>query len=116
MKHHNQFTALIILATVGLLSCGAPPDKTTTPQPLTFEPWNLMPALKSNSVPYTVILGDHDLVDFGCVIWPKLIDKLPDGELTILEHAGHLPWIDRPDAFLLAMEKALQRSQPFVGH
>ena len=69
--------------------------------------WNLMEELQKLDIPITVILGDHDLVDFGAKIWRDLIEDLPNGKLVVLEQAGHLPWIDQPDRFRSALQSAL---------
>ncbi len=54
-----------------------------------------------------VIIGDHDLVDFGVVTWPALADSLPAVELTVIEDAAHYAWLDRPERFTDVLGSAL---------
>jgi len=68
---------------------------------------NLWGTLKSYSVPMFVIIGDHDLVDFGLTTWPELVNYTPHITLLRLENAGHNSWIDKPGRFKDFVEKAL---------
>jgi len=60
---------------------------------------NEFETLKTSEVPTRVIVGDHDLVDFGLVSWPAVADTVENVEITTLENAGHNAWIDRPGKF-----------------
>lgn len=66
--------------------------------------------LGTTDVPVRVIIGDHDLVDFGLVSWPAVADTLENVEITALENAGHNAWIDRPGMFHDALRRALRSS------
>jgi pimeloyl-ACP methyl ester carboxylesterase len=68
---------------------------------------NFLATLKSNSVPINVIIGDHDLVDFGLSTWPDVAAEIPHMNLLKLENAGHNAWIDKPGKFIDYVEKAL---------
>lgn len=70
-----------------------------------------LPALTAFQGPVSVIIGDHDYLDFGGVAWPYLIDDIPNGTHTVIENAGHTIWIDRPFAFAAALRAALERAQ-----
>lgn len=63
--------------------------------------------LRSSDVPVHVIVGDHDLVDFGVTAWPSVTDVLANVAITTLKRAGHNAWIDRPGRFLDALRRAL---------
>lgn len=65
-------------------------------------------ALRSFDGPVNVILGTFDYSDPGANIWPQLAEELSDGQLTVLEKAGHLPWIDQPVAFSAELRNALR--------
>jgi pimeloyl-ACP methyl ester carboxylesterase len=68
---------------------------------------NQFGALQSSGVPVHVIVGDHDLVDFGLATWPAVAESLDNVKITTLEHAGHNAWIDRPGRFHDALRRAL---------
>ena len=70
---------------------------------------NLFSTLKSHSVPIYVIIGDHDLVDFGLSTWPEVSAEIPHMNLLKLEKAGHNSWIDKPEIFNDFIEKALKQ-------
>jgi pimeloyl-ACP methyl ester carboxylesterase len=71
---------------------------------------NEFETLRTSEVPVWVIIGDHDLVDFGLVAWPAVVDALENAEMTTLENAGHNAWIDRPGKFRDALRRALDAS------
>lgn len=70
---------------------------------------NFLDALKSHSIPIYVIIGDHDLVDFGLTTWPDVASDIPHMHLLKLEKAGHNSWIDKPGKFTDFLEKALKQ-------
>ena len=72
---------------------------------------NQFETLKTSEVPVRVIVGDHDLVDFGLVSWPAVAGTLENVEMTALENAGHNAWIDRPGQFTDALRRALRSSK-----
>jgi pimeloyl-ACP methyl ester carboxylesterase len=71
---------------------------------------NQFEVLRTSDVPVRVIVGDHDLADFGLVSWPAVADTLENVEMTTLENAGHNAWIDRPGRFNDALRRALRSS------
>ena len=71
---------------------------------------NQVKALRTSEVPVRVIIGDHDLVDFGLVSWPAVADTLRNVEMTTLENAGHNAWVDHPGRFNDALRRALDSS------
>lgn len=68
---------------------------------------NQFATLAASSVPVRVIIGDHDLADFGLVAWPAVAESLETVEVTALKQAGHNAWIDRPGRFRDALHRAL---------
>jgi pimeloyl-ACP methyl ester carboxylesterase len=71
---------------------------------------NQFETLRTSDIPVRVIIGDHDLVDFGLAGWPSVAEVLERVEMTTLENAGHNAWIDRPEAFRDALRRALHLS------
>ena len=71
---------------------------------------NQFETLQTSDVPVRVVVGDHDLVDFGLVSWSVVADTLENVEMTTLENAGHNAWIDRPGKFNDALRRALHSS------
>lgn len=65
------------------------------------------PALRAFGGPVRVVIGTCDYVDPGPAVWPRVVDRLPDAELAVVEGAGHSLWMDRPEAFARALRAAL---------
>ena len=66
------------------------------------------PALQESSIPVRVVTGAQDGTDPGGLIWSHYAPQLPDAEVTVIDEADHLPWIDQPDLFWEALDRALQ--------
>jgi pimeloyl-ACP methyl ester carboxylesterase len=69
------------------------------------------PVLKSVSTPALVCAGDHDSYSTA-EITSELAGCLPGPEVVILEGAGHLPNLERPDAFNEHLLGFLTRALP----
>lgn len=69
---------------------------------------NFLATLKSHSVPMHVIIGDHDLVDFGLTTWPDVPADIPHMNLLQLKNAGLNSWIDKPEKFSNLTEEVLK--------
>ncbi len=67
----------------------------------------LWPALLRFQGPVRVIYGTCDYVDLGPEIWPRIVERLADGAITVLQGAGHSSWLGQPEAFEAALRKAL---------
>jgi proline iminopeptidase len=65
------------------------------------------PALRGFRGPVRVIVGTCDYVDLGPAIWPRIVEHLPDGALTVVDESGHAIWMDDPDGFEEAVRGAL---------
>ncbi|SRR6266536_1156218 len=58
--------------------------------------WPELPPLTSLDVPTLVVVGDEDKADF-IAIARHLAEEIPGAELAVIEGAGHLAGVDRPD-------------------
>ena len=66
-----------------------------------------LPDLLRFDGPVRAVIGTCDYVDLGPSVWPALVPQLADGELSVVDGAGHSLWMDRPDAFAAALRAAL---------
>lgn len=70
--------------------------------------WSSVDRLGAVEVPVLLVVGRHDPL----TAWPqseRIASRLPDAELAILDHSGHLPWLDDPEAFVEAVTGWLRR-------
>ncbi|MEM7365314.1 MAG: alpha/beta hydrolase [Pseudomonadota bacterium] len=76
--------------------------------------WDFTRHLQVASARGTVhfILGDHDYLDLEAVWHRKAVSDLPDATITVITKAGHTPWIDQPQIFAKALNKALGATNP----
>lgn len=65
------------------------------------------PALQRFQGPVRAIMGTCDYVDLGPSIWPRIVEHLPDGALTVVGESGHAIWMDDPEGFEQAVREAL---------
>jgi len=70
---------------------------------------DFLATLKSHSIPMYIIIGDHDLVDFGLSTWPEVAGDIPHMNLYKLKKAGHNSWIDKPERFNYFVQESLQQ-------
>ncbi len=68
---------------------------------------NFVPLLAAHDRPVTVILGDHDIVDFGGHYWSWVARNNPKIRLSPIDNAGHNSWVDAPEAVEAAVKGAL---------
>ncbi len=52
--------------------------------------------MASISMPVLMIYGTHDPIA-SVETWQRFVAQMPEGNLEIVEEAGHLPWFDNPD-------------------
>jgi pimeloyl-ACP methyl ester carboxylesterase len=69
------------------------------------------PVLKALRAPSLVCAGDHDAYSTA-EITGELAGCLPDPEVVIMEGVGHLPNLERPDAFNTHLLRFLTRALP----
>jgi pimeloyl-ACP methyl ester carboxylesterase len=71
--------------------------------------WDYVAEFARRDYPVAVIAADRDFLDTGAPLLQAWARQVPRLELTILPSAGHLPWIDQPDAFRAAVRRHLGR-------
>ena len=69
---------------------------------------DLRPTLAGLGVPLGVIWGMQDRT-VPARIARRVLDARPDADVVMLERAGHVPMVERPDAFADALEGLLER-------
>lgn len=57
--------------------------------------WNYYVEFKKQKYPISIIIGDHDWLDFGNNLYKKWNKEVPRIKMTSIKNAGHLPWIDQ---------------------
>jgi proline iminopeptidase len=70
--------------------------------------WDFFTDFARGAYPVTILVGDHDLVDFGVPLLSKWGDGITSVQLRVIENAGHLIWIDQPRAFTRTLRSALK--------
>lgn len=61
--------------------------------------WDYFSEFQEQNYPISIILGDHDWLDFGNNLNEKWSKDVPRIKMTSIENAGHIPWIDQPIEF-----------------
>ena len=70
--------------------------------------WSSVDRLGAVECPVLVVAGRHDAL----TAWPqaeRIARRLPDAEVVVLEHSGHMPWIDEPEVFFPTVTGWLER-------
>lgn len=70
--------------------------------------WSSVDRLGVVECPVLVVAGRHDAL----TAWPqadRIARRLPDAEVVVLEHSGHMPWIDEPEVFFPTVTGWLER-------
>jgi proline iminopeptidase len=70
--------------------------------------WDYFQQFKRQAYPVSIIIGDHDFLDFGNHLTRKWAGDVPRIKLTTIENAGHLIWIDQPKAFSKELQQHLK--------
>ncbi|HKY74759.1 MAG TPA: alpha/beta hydrolase [Acidimicrobiia bacterium] len=64
--------------------------------------WSSVDRLEAITAPALLLVGRHDV--FTSVPQSFRIGRrIPDATTVVLEHSGHFPWIEEPDAFFAAL-------------
>jgi proline iminopeptidase len=74
------------------------------------EGWDYVTEFARRSYPVSVIVGDHDFLDMGTPLLRAWSRSVPRLELSVIPDAGHLPWIDQPEAFRQLLQRHLDRT------
>jgi proline iminopeptidase len=72
--------------------------------------WSSVDRLAEIRVPVLVVAGRHDAI----TAWPqaeRIVNRLSDADLVVLENSAHVPWLDEPDAFFATITDWLRRRQ-----
>jgi pimeloyl-ACP methyl ester carboxylesterase len=69
--------------------------------------YNMLPHLSGIHVPTLCVVGDTDFLALVPHV-QTLAQGLPHAEMVVIERCGHLPFIERPTAFLQAVATWLQ--------
>jgi pimeloyl-ACP methyl ester carboxylesterase len=69
---------------------------------------DLMPMLRSTSAPLGLLWGRQDRA-VPLALAAEIQTARPDAELEVVEWTGHVPMVERPDAFALALDRVLRR-------
>jgi pimeloyl-ACP methyl ester carboxylesterase len=69
---------------------------------------DLMPLIKTVPAPVGLIWGREDRpVPFR--LSADILAERPDAELEVIDWTGHVPMVERPDSFALALDRLLAR-------
>lgn len=69
---------------------------------------DLLPLLKSTEAPLGLIWGRRDrAVPYRLAA--EILAQRPDAELEVIDWTGHVPMVERPDSFALALDTVLRR-------
>jgi len=60
--------------------------------------------------PVLILHGRHDPIPLEAS--EALSRALPDARLVVLEHSGHVPYVEEPDALFSAIERFLGETAP----
>ncbi len=69
--------------------------------------WDYIAEFAQRAYPVGIIVGDRDFLDMGTPLLSAWARAVPRLELSVLPDAGHLPWIDQPDAFRALLQRHL---------
>lgn len=68
--------------------------------------WSCVDRLGDVRAPTLVVVGRHDVFS-GPHQSERITRHLPGARMVVLEHSGHLPWVEEPEAWLDAVRKLL---------
>ncbi|MEM9324070.1 MAG: alpha/beta hydrolase [Bacteroidota bacterium] len=70
--------------------------------------WDYVTELSSQSYPVNLIIGSHDFLDFGNGLISGWADRIDRAQFYPIPNAGHMVWLDQPDAFREALRSSLR--------
>jgi proline iminopeptidase len=79
------------------------------------QPYDLCPSLKKLKIPTLIMHGDSEHLPASAAV--ELRQNMPQSRLVIINHCGHFPYVESPDAYFASIEEFLepQRSQSTHG-
>ncbi|MEW7290509.1 alpha/beta fold hydrolase [Aquimarina sp. 2304DJ70-9] len=69
--------------------------------------WDYFSKFKKHTYAISIIIGDHDWLDFGNGLYGKWVKEVPRIKMTSIRNAGHMPWIDQPKEMTKALRMNL---------
>ncbi|WP_299112350.1 alpha/beta hydrolase [uncultured Winogradskyella sp.] len=69
--------------------------------------WNYFLEFNKHTYPISIIIGDHDWLDFGNGLYKKWTKEVPRIKMTSIKNAGHMPWIEQPKEVTKALRISL---------
>jgi proline iminopeptidase len=76
--------------------------------------WDYIAEFARRAYPVGIIVGDRDFLDMGTPLLTAWARAVPRLELSVLPEAGHLPWIDQPDAFRALLQRHIDGGRPMT--
>jgi proline iminopeptidase len=72
--------------------------------------FDLLQRVEQVDCPVLILHGRHDPIPLEAS--EALARALPDARLVVLEHSGHVPYVEEPDALFSAIERFLNETAP----
>ena len=72
--------------------------------------FDLLQRVEQLDCPVLILHGRHDPIPLEAS--EALARALPDARLVVLEHSGHVPYVEEPDALFGAIERFLDETAP----
>jgi proline iminopeptidase len=72
--------------------------------------FDLLQRVEQIECPVLILHGRHDPIPLEAS--EALARALPDARLVVLEHSGHVPYVEEPDALFSAIERFLDETAP----
>jgi len=73
--------------------------------------WDYVQAFAKGAYPVSIIAADHDFLDFNNLLARRWAREVPRLKLSVVEKAGHLLWVDQPEAFAKLLVEHLERKK-----
>lgn len=69
--------------------------------------WDYLQEFNKREYPVSIVIGDHDFLDFGNHLIKKWVNGIPQVKLTTIKNAGHILWLDQPEIFTKELLRSL---------
>lgn len=73
--------------------------------------WDYVHEFTIQTYAVSILVGDHDFLDFGNLLLKKWLAGSTRIRLSIIEDAGHFLWIDQPDEFAKQLARHLSATK-----
>ena len=70
--------------------------------------WDFLQDFARSTYPVGILAGDHDFLDMGSELLKKWVARVPRINLSVIKNAGHLIWLDQPEAFTHELRRHLE--------